>query len=75
MPKQKPTLFQKLRMSYWYVTGKRGFGLIECCEVCGSLKIVVKKDIRENKRVYRAKYKCLNCGAVARVKEKWRARV
>lgn len=74
MPKQKLTLFQKLRMSYWFMIGNKGFGLIESCGVCNSMK-VVRVNFRENKQIYRAKYKCLNCGAVARIKEKWRARV
>jgi len=72
MPKQNPTIFQKLRMSFWYVIGKRGFGLIECCGICGSMRVVRKEINFENKQVYRAKYKCLDCGSVARAKEKWR---
>lgn len=72
MPKQKPTIFQRLRISLWFVSKKSGFGLIESCGICGSMK-VIRKSINENKRIYRAKYKCLDCGSVARVKEKWRS--
>jgi hypothetical protein len=72
MPRQTPTLFQKIRMSYWYVTNKKGFGLIECCGVCGSTKIT-EKNIREKNGVYHSKFRCNHCGAVARVKEKWRS--
>lgn len=72
MPKQKLNIFQKLRMSYWFIIGKTGFGLIESCGVCGSLKLRRKK-VRDDKRIYRAQYKCIDCGSVARVKEKWRS--
>ena len=72
MPKQKPNILQRLRISLWFVARKREFGLIECCGVCGSMK-VIRKKIRENKQIYYAKYKCLDCGAIARSKEKWRS--
>ena len=71
MPKLKPKIFQRLKISLWFIAKKSGFGLIESCGVCGSIK-VVRKNVREGKQIYHAKYKCLNCGAVARVKEKWR---
>jgi len=74
MPKQTPTILQRIKMSLLFVLKRPNFVLIECCNVCESIKVVRKQISIDNKKVYRAKYKCLDCGSTSRVKEKWRAR-
>lgn len=54
---------------------RKGYGLEASCDFCNSSKIdkiegkvIVMEDGRKN---YRAKYRCMNCGASADVNEVW----
>lgn len=77
MLKKNLTIFRKIRVVYWLMTNLTNCGIMQECGVCGSIKVVgtkakAEKD-KSRKQISRAKYKCLKCGAVAKVKEKWRS--
>lgn len=65
--KRNPITAIKVVM-YWLM--HCDYGLLEKCSYCGSLKIVAVESKTDGK-LYKAKYKCMDCGAVAEVAEVW----
>ena len=57
-------------MAYWFITKQKGWGLYAECGMCRSMKIT-RTEINDTGEVYEAMYKCLDCGAVAKVREWW----
>ena len=67
--KKKIGFLYKLRVFIHWVTEYK-YGAMERCHYCGSLEIQIL-DSGEDGNVYKAKYKCLKCGATASATEFW----
>jgi hypothetical protein len=74
--KRKVRFWKKAKLFYRFLLEREGYGLEAACDLCNSSKIdkiegkVIALD--RNTRKYQAKYKCMNCGALADVNEIWR---
>ena len=67
--KKKITLWIKIKM-FWFMIWNMEHWLIEKCHYCNSM-MIDKIEGNDEEHIYHAKYKCLNCGATAKVIEKW----
>ncbi len=66
--KNKLNLWLKKTFFYWIL--KIEDALIEQCHYCNSIRVKVIDSYKEE-HIYKAKYKCLSCGAEATVEEIW----
>lgn len=53
---------------FWFMVWHIEHWLVERCHHCHSMK-VDKLEGTEEKNIYKAKYKCFKCGAIAKVEE------
>lgn len=67
------SLFNRVKVAIWFVRKRHGlgFGLVETCGVCAGLKLVITGK-KESGMKYKAKYRCLECGATAKARERWK---
>jgi uncharacterized Zn finger protein len=70
MPKVEFDLFKRIRLAYQFVLKQKGWGLYAECGMCRGIKIA-RYDVKDTGESYEAMYKCLDCGAVAKVREWW----
>ena len=62
-------IIHKFRVFVHWITAYK-YGAIECCHYCGGINIQILEGADDG-NIYKAKYKCLKCGATASVTEFW----
>ena len=70
MPKVEFDLFKRIRLAYWFVLKQKGWGLYAECGICRGIKIT-RYGVEDTGETYSAMYKCLDCGAVGEIWERW----
>lgn len=67
--KKSMSLLDKIHVFIRWVKEYK-YGAMECCHYCKSVNIQVLEG-KDDGNIYKAKYKCLKCGATANVTEFW----